>query len=90
MIAHNIGLTHFISTRVACKGWRCNGFMTISCATGLSHNPPKPYHYREKRFVQPRFNDYRIDWCLEREKDVDPVQPILFVAGWDLCKQKIS
>jgi hypothetical protein len=68
VIAYNVGLTHFLSTRVACKGWRCNGFMTIGCATGLSHNPPKPYHYREKRFYHPRFNDYRVDWCLEHNK----------------------
>lgn len=69
VISHNVGLTHFLDTRVACKGWRCNGFMVIGCATGLSHNPPKPYHYREKRFVKPRYNDYRVDWCLEKNKN---------------------
>jgi hypothetical protein len=62
-IAHNLGLTHFISTGKACKGWRCNGFVTIECVSTLSHIPPKPYHYREKQFAVPRFNEYRVDWC---------------------------
>jgi hypothetical protein len=68
VIAHNVGLTNFLDRRLQCKGWRCNGFMAISCAIGLSHNPPKPYHYREKRFANPRYNDYRIDWCYDRNK----------------------
>lgn len=68
VIAHNVGLTNYLATRARCTGWRCNGFMTISCAMGLSHKPPKPYHYREKRFVFPRYNEYRIDWCYDRNK----------------------
>ena len=67
VIAHNIGLTQYINSKARCKGWRCNGFMTIACATSLSHKPPKPYHYREKRFVDPRYNDYRVDWCYDRQ-----------------------
>lgn len=66
VIAHNVGLTKYLDSRAACTGWRCNGFMTIACATGLSHVPPKPYHYREKRFAVPRYNDYRIDWCYDQ------------------------
>ena len=68
IIAYNIGLTHFIASRAECKGWRCNGFMTIDCATGISNTPPKPYHYREKKFAYPRFNDYRINWCYSENK----------------------
>jgi len=68
VIAYNVGLTNYLSTRARCTGWRCNGFMTIGCAIGLSHTPPKPYHYREKRFVYPRYNDYRLDWCYDRNK----------------------
>ncbi|TAL63770.1 MAG: hypothetical protein EPN84_04570 [Legionella sp.] len=68
VIAYNVGLTNYLATKAQCKGWRCNGFMTIGCAIGLSHNPPKPYHYREKRFAKPRYNDYRIDWCYDRGK----------------------
>lgn len=67
-IAYNIGLTHYLSTSSTCKGWRCNGFMTIVCATGLAHIPPKPYHYREKSFADPRFNDYRVDWCYDQKQ----------------------
>lgn len=67
VIAHNIGLTHYISSRARCKGWRCNGFMTIGCVTRLSHTPPKPYHYREKRFITPRYNNYRVDWCYSKK-----------------------
>lgn len=66
IIAYNVGLTNFLDRRVRCTGWQCNGFMTIGCATGLSHVPPKPYHYREKRFANPRYNDYRVDWCYDK------------------------
>jgi hypothetical protein len=68
VIAYNVGLTNFLASRAQCKGWRCNGFMTIGCATSLSHAPPKPYHYREKQFVYPRYSDYRIDWCYDQNR----------------------
>ncbi|KTD60809.1 hypothetical protein [Legionella shakespearei] len=68
VIAYNVGLTNYLASRAQCKGWRCNGFMSISCAVGLSHNPPKSYHYREKRFVVPRYNDYRVDWCYNKNQ----------------------
>ncbi|MFI4962347.1 MAG: hypothetical protein ACHP6H_00670 [Legionellales bacterium] len=66
VIAHNVGLTNYLSTRARCTGWSCNGFMTIACVSGLSHNPPKPYHYREKTFENPRYANYRINWCYDR------------------------
>lgn len=66
VIAHNIGLTNYLATKSHCAGWRCNGFMIITCASKLSHKPPKPYHYREQKFQHPRFNNYRVDWCYER------------------------
>ncbi|MFI4918152.1 MAG: hypothetical protein ACHP65_01190 [Legionellales bacterium] len=68
VIAYNVGLTHYFATKERCIGWRCNGFMTIGCATSLSHQPPKPYHYREQQFVSPRFNNYRVDWCYDHNK----------------------
>lgn len=68
VIAYNVGLTHFLSTRAECKGWKCNGFMTIGCEIGLSHTPPKSYYYREKLFVYPHFNNYRVDWCYDQHK----------------------
>ena len=67
-IAYNIGLTHFLDKRFRCIGWKCAGFMNIGCATTVSHAPPKPWHYREKRFLNPRFNDYRVDWCYAHQK----------------------
>ncbi len=69
IIAYNLGLTHYISSRARCKGWRCNGFMTIRCVKTLSHTPPQSYHYREKRFVVPRFDHFRVDWCYTQGKD---------------------
>jgi hypothetical protein len=68
VIAHNVGLTNYLLTRARCTGWQCNGFMTIGCAVGVSHSPPKPYHYRQKRFVVPRYNAYRVDWCYSKGK----------------------
>lgn len=69
VIAYNIGLTNFLSSKAQCKGWRCNGFMTIGCVTHLSHTPPKSYHYREKRYVVPHFDHYRVDWCYDKKKE---------------------
>ena len=67
-IAYNVGLTNYISSRAQCKGWRCNGFMVINCTVGLSHKPPQPYHYSEKKFAYPRYNQYRVDWCYNKVK----------------------
>lgn len=68
-ISYNVGLTHFIASRAQCQGWRCNGFMVIDCARNLTHKPPRAYHYTEKKFVYPRFNEYRVDWCYKQHKD---------------------
>lgn len=67
IIAYNIGLTHYLTTRVQCTGWRCNGFMSISCARNLSL-APKPYHYQQKEFTHPRYNEFRVDWCYQRNQ----------------------
>ncbi len=66
--ANNVGLTHYLGTHARCKGWGCNGFMTIVCAKKTSHTPPKSYHYRKKRFAYPRYNHYRVDWCYKDEQ----------------------
>lgn len=66
IIAYNVGLTHYIDSDASCKGWQCNGFMTIRCVGKTSHTPPQPYYYRSQRFVYPRFNNYRVDWCYEK------------------------
>jgi len=65
LIANNVGLTHYFGTTTKCIGWRCNGFKTIQCSMQLSDKPPKPYHYRFKRFYYPRYNHYRVDWCYD-------------------------
>jgi hypothetical protein len=65
IIANNVGLTNYILTPAHCSGWRCNGFKTIRCVGKMSHIPPKSYYYRLRRFVFPRYNHYRIDWCYD-------------------------
>ncbi len=67
VIAYHIDLTQHISSSASCKGWQCNGFMNIICVSQFSHRPPKPYHYREKQFVDPQFNQYRVDWCYDQK-----------------------
>jgi|GEM_PF-1057148 len=63
LIDKNVGFTNYLSTRVECKGWRCNGFKLITCVGAFVHKPEKEYYYRYKRFVLPRFDHYRVDWC---------------------------
>jgi hypothetical protein len=65
IIAHNVGLTHYIACPMRCKGWQCDGFKTIRCIASLRHDPPKSYHYRYRRFVYPRYNQYRVAWCYD-------------------------
>jgi hypothetical protein len=68
-IAYNVGLTRHIDSNKVCKGWRCNGFMVISCALKLSHTPPKAYAYREKKFPFPRYAHSRVDWCYTQKHE---------------------
>ncbi|KTC67965.1 hypothetical protein Lbir_2567 [Legionella birminghamensis] len=64
---NNIGLTHYLVTTMSCKGWQCSGFKTIRCVGDISHNPAEPYHYRYRRYVVPRYNNYRVAWCYDGE-----------------------
>ncbi|KTD65493.1 hypothetical protein [Legionella spiritensis] len=64
---HNVGLTNYLGSPDRCVGWRCNGFKTIRCVGNVSRNPPQSYHYQLRRFVYPRFNHYRVDWCYDGE-----------------------
>ncbi|MBN9231357.1 MAG: hypothetical protein BGO90_06180 [Legionella sp. 40-6] len=68
-IAYNIGLTHYLESRAKCTGWQCNGFMNISCVNLITHKPPQAYYYREQKFVAPRVNHYRVDWCYKKGND---------------------
>lgn len=65
IIDYNVGLTNFISSKAQCRGWNCNGFTLITCVGKFSQKPAKNYVYRSQRFVFPRFDHYRIDWCYE-------------------------
>ncbi len=63
IIDYNVGVTHYLTTPARCTGWRCHGFMLITCKNNFHHQPTKDYYYREQRFVFPRFSHYRVDWC---------------------------
>lgn len=63
IIDYNVGLTHYIDTRLRCKGWTCSGFKLIQCVSKMSHMPRQAYYYRLRKFAVPRYNHYRIDWC---------------------------
>lgn len=65
VIANNVGRSNYIATLAKCTGWRCNGFKTIRCTSTITHKPPKSYHYQLRRFVFPRYNHYRVDWCYD-------------------------
>lgn len=65
IIANNVGLTNYLDVQGKCTGWRCNGFKMIRCTAKISHTPPKTWHYRYRRFVYPRYNHYRVDWCYD-------------------------
>lgn len=63
IIDYNVGLTHYFMSSAKCKGWGCNGFTLITCVGKFSDHLAKNYYYRAQRFVFPRFDHYRIDWC---------------------------
>lgn len=65
VIAHNLGLTNYLDSNFRCKGWQCNGFKMIRCVSSNTHKPPSAYHYRLRRYVYPRFGNYRVDWCYD-------------------------
>lgn len=65
IIEYNVGLTNYLLSSAQCKGWRCNGFMLITCVGNFSHKPEKNYYYRSQRFVFPQFDNYRVDWCYQ-------------------------
>lgn len=65
VIDYNVGLTNYIAIGAVCKGWLCNGFKTIRCVSHLRHKPPRPYHYRLRKYVYPYFDLYRVAWCYD-------------------------
>ena len=65
IIDYNVGVTHYLSTHARCTGWRCHGFMLITCQNNFHHQPAQEYYYREQRFVFPRHSNYRVAWCYQ-------------------------
>lgn len=75
LIANNVGLTNYLDgctfcgkSKKRCKGWNCNGFKLIRCTNDVNHSPPHAYSYRERTYVLPRMQKYRVDWCYENGK----------------------
>ena len=67
-IEHHVGKTYFWEQGGECVGWRCDGFLWIGCAGKFKSHPLKAYAYRVKVFRYPRFENHRIDWCLNQGK----------------------
>lgn len=78
LIQYNRGLTNYLLTRASCKGWTCDSFKLISCIKSLKQQPPKSYHYQKKRFAYPRVNQYRVDWCNDKNKNCGRVPALAF------------
>lgn len=68
VIEYNVGLTNYLASNSSCRGWGCHGFNLIECSNKIIHKPEAPYYYRLKKFAFPRFEHYRVDWCLEKNK----------------------
>lgn len=60
---NNVGVSNYIESKTRCIGWQCDGFRLIRCMKHQKHQPIADAYYRSKRFVFPRFNHYRVDWC---------------------------
>ena len=69
LIAHNVGLTHYVNNQGECKGWKCSGFKLIVCKGELPNQHDHAYAYRSTDFVLPRFEHYRVDWCYKLGKE---------------------
>lgn len=82
MIANNVGLTNFISSKARCKNWRCDGFKLIRCTSKISHKPAADYYYRYQRFALPRINNYRMAWCSKDQNQGCGKQ-----AAYSFCRQ---
>lgn len=62
-IEPNVGHTRYLGGDVACRGFACASFKLITCEKSLQKTPTPEYYYRMKRFILPRFENYRVDWC---------------------------
>lgn len=66
-IAYNVGVTNYFGSKLQCKGC-CNSFEYIRCAGNIKHKPPHVYWHRYKKFVDPVFDNERVDWCYQPGK----------------------
>ena len=66
---HNIGMAHYLDSKKDCLGWACSGFKLLQCTAQTLHQPPRAYYFRSQRFVVPRFNHFRVDWCYANGKE---------------------
>ncbi len=69
LIDYNVGLTNYLLSRKQCQGWTCNGFMLITCVGHFAPKTEQQSYYRSQRFVFPRFDRYRVDWCYQNGRD---------------------
>ena len=67
-ITPNVGLTHFFDQTAKCQGWYCDSLSLIECVKKF----PKVnelYKYKYRNFDYPRYENHRVAWCLEKDKN---------------------
>ena len=67
-LAYHLGLTHFLSGKHACQGWRCSGFDWIECAGTRNYLQRPASDYSQGLFVKPRWKKMRLDYCYDGVK----------------------
>lgn len=63
--AYHLPQTRYLDNDRHCTQHECDGFKTIRCVGRLSMYRQVLYPYRKMRFMFPRFNGYRVDWCYD-------------------------
>jgi hypothetical protein len=66
-IAHHVGRTHYFDNQGECTGWKCDGFLFINCRGHFNEMPHPTYQYRMRKFVYPRYENDRVDWCYKEK-----------------------
>lgn len=65
-IARNIGLTYYWDRGGQCRGWQCDGFDWIECVGQFTQHEQRALEHQAvqiKRFIYPRDQNHRVDWC---------------------------
>ena len=63
--AKHIGLTHFISGKNQCQGWKCSGFDWIECIGHRTYIARPLSDYQHELFVRPRWRKFPLAWCYD-------------------------